>query len=89
MALSMVLRKDEWALERNGTLHFKQDQLFHLHRLSLLLIGVTGQRQRFGTYDDLERFLSIAQRCGDAGVQRQLAAVQSVMPFEWQSKKSA
>ena len=89
MALSSVGGTDNRALEQNGKLLFRQDQLFHLHRLSLVLISATGQRLRFRTPSELEKFLHAAERSRDASVQRQLAAVKSVMPEEWGGQKTA
>lgn len=87
MTMSLVFESKGWALERNGQMHFKQEQLFHLHRLSLVLIGLTGQRLRFRTRGELECFLAFAETCELPAVQMQLAAVRSVMPFHWADKR--
>lgn len=87
MTMSLVFESRDWALESNGQMHFKQDQLFHLHRLSLVLIGLTGQRLRFRTREELERVLAFAESCELPAVRTQLAAVRSVMPFHWVDKR--
>ena len=87
MTMTLVFESKGWVLESNGQMHFKQDQLFHLHRLSLVIIGLTGQRLRFRTRDELEYLLAFAGSCELLSVQTQLAAVRSVMPFHWADKK--
>lgn len=83
MTMKLALESGSWAVERNGKMHFKQEQLFHLHRLSLLLIKLTGQRLRFRTRNELEHILTFAGICKAEGVKRQLDLVRSVLPFHW------
>lgn len=81
MTKKLTIEADSWAIERGGKMHFKQEQLFHLHRLSLIIIRLTGQRLRFRTMSELEHFLAFAGTCKAEEVQRQLDSVRGVLPF--------
>jgi len=70
-----------WQIERNGKLHLKQNQLFHLHRLSLMLIKQTGRRVRFQTPDDLIELLTLAMATPNQAIEKQLNEVRKVLPF--------
>lgn len=89
MTTRLILESDSWALERNGKMNFKQEQLFHLHRLSLLLSELTGERLRFRTRNELEHFLAFASTCSAKTIQSQLDAVRNVLPFRWTETKRA
>jgi hypothetical protein len=73
----------EWIFEENGKLHFKQQQLFQLHRLMLVMLGVTGLKLRYETPKDLKSFLNIAMTVDSNSVQTQLGAALSTLPEKW------
>lgn len=83
MTTNLTLAAASWSVERNGKMHFKQDQLFHLHRLSLMVIKLTGHRLHFRTRIELEQFLAFAETIEAEQVQRQLDSVRRVLPFHW------
>lgn len=83
MITNLTLDSASWSVERNGKMHFKQEQLFHLHRLSLMVIKLSGQRLRFRTRSELEQFLAFAETIEAEHVQRQLDSVRRVLPFHW------
>lgn len=72
-----------WIFEENGKLHFRQEQLFQLHRLTLVILGTTGMKFRYGTPLQLQQLLAYANSAGNLSVQTQLMAVLPLLPPEW------
>ncbi|MFE8070704.1 hypothetical protein QQM79_06555 [Marinobacteraceae bacterium S3BR75-40.1] len=71
----------QWTVEQDGRLNFRQDQLFNLQRLSLVILGQSRQRLRYRTLEELEQLLQYAEDSDDQSVRRQLQAVRSVLPY--------
>ena len=83
MTNRLTLDSSSWWFDPSGKMHFKQQQLFHLHRLSLMIIRLTGRRLRFRTLNELEEFLAFAETIQAEQVQSQLESVRSVLAFHW------
>ena len=79
----------EWIFQENGKLHFKQQQLFQLHRLMLVMLSVTGLKVRYETPEDLKLFLSMAMNIDSNSVQTQLRAATSTLPEKWSRFQNA
>jgi hypothetical protein len=73
----------EWIFEENGKLYFKQQQLFQIHRLMLVMLGVTGIKLRYETPKDLKSFLNMAMTVDSNSVQTQLRSALSTLPENW------
>jgi len=68
----MFFKEDraEWTFEENGKLHFKQQQLFQLHRLMLVMLSATGSKLRYDTPRQLKVFLDFAKTVDNKSVQK-------------------
>lgn len=75
----------KWTFEENGKLHFKQDQLFQLHRLTLVILGETGIKLRYGTPQQLRELLTFASRSWSKSVNVQFNAALGTLPDSWRS----
>ena len=50
--------------DKNGRLNLKQNQVFQLHRLTLIILGETGIKLRYGTLQQLSELLTFAHSPG-------------------------
>ncbi len=78
-----------WVFESNGKLHFKQKQLFQLHRLMLVMLSTTGRKLRYETPKQLKQLLQAAMVVDNFSVQTQLKAALSTLPDKWGGQKIA
>ena len=79
------ISRNKWAFEEDGKLHFKQDQLFQLHRLTLVILGETGVKLRYRTPQQLRELLAFASRSWSKSVNAQFNAALATLPDSWQT----